>query len=126
MNKINELRKSKGLSQTALANELGISQSTLSYWERGDYEPDNDSLIKIADFFNVSTDYLLGRTDTPNPPKNKKDLVTESNEAECVDGTIIFHRDGKTSRKKFTKEQMDLAMRLLEQLPSDDDEHDYD
>ena len=63
MNKIQELRKKLGLKQEELAEQLGIVQSTLSYWERGTYEPDNGSLIKLADFFKVTTDYILCRTD---------------------------------------------------------------
>lgn len=62
MNRIQMLRKKNNMNQTALAKKIGVSQSTLSYWERGDFEPDHDSLIKIADFFEVSIDYLLGRT----------------------------------------------------------------
>jgi len=56
------------MKQAELAADLKISQSTLSYWERGDFEPDNKSLIKLADYFNVTIDYLLGRTNNPTPP----------------------------------------------------------
>jgi transcriptional regulator with XRE-family HTH domain len=65
MNRIQELRKKSKMRQVELASILGISQSALSYWERGDYEPDNESLMKIADIFNTSIDYLLCRTDDP-------------------------------------------------------------
>ena len=70
MNRIKELRKKENLNQTNLAHRIGVSQSALSYWERGDYEPDNDTLIKLADIFNVTIDYLLGRTDNPSPERD--------------------------------------------------------
>lgn len=67
MIRIKELRAEKKVRQVDLAKHLGISQNTLSYWERGEYQPDNEMLTKIADYFNVSTDYLLGRCDTRRP-----------------------------------------------------------
>ena len=60
-NKIRELRKSRGLSQSSLAKILGVAQNTLSYWENGRFDVDNKSLALMADFFGVSVDYLLGR-----------------------------------------------------------------
>lgn len=61
MLRIRELRKIKKISQQTLANYLGITQATLSGWETGKYEIDNESLSKIADYFHITTDYLLGR-----------------------------------------------------------------
>ena len=63
MNRIKDLRLKKGLKQAELANMLGVSQATLSNWERGDFEPDNKSIVNIADYFCVPTDFLLGRID---------------------------------------------------------------
>ena len=60
-NKIAELRKEKGLSQRQLAKEIGTSQANLSRWEQGLNEPSIVECWKIADFFDVSVDYLLGR-----------------------------------------------------------------
>lgn len=60
------LRKRKGLSQYALAERLNFSRGQLSNYEQGKREPDYNTLQKIADFFEVSVDYLLGRTDKPN------------------------------------------------------------
>lgn len=61
-NRIRELRQSKKITQVELAKYLSVSQGTLSFWEQGKYEPDNKSLTKIADYFGVSVDYLLGKT----------------------------------------------------------------
>ena len=57
---IKELRKEKGLTQTALAGVLCTTQDSISLWERGKSLPDIPTLIKIAEFFDVTTDYLLG------------------------------------------------------------------
>ena len=59
--RITELRKEKGLSQVALAKELGVDCSTIAKYETGDRLPDVVMLCKLASFFGVSTDYLLGR-----------------------------------------------------------------
>lgn len=64
MNRLKELRKVHGLRQIDFAKILGISQSTLSTWESGRYEPDAESLVRIAAYFNVTTDYLLGRDES--------------------------------------------------------------
>ena len=61
--RLKELRMKKGLSQIKLAMELNISQNTLSRYETGKREAGYDMLIKIADYFNVTLDYLLERTD---------------------------------------------------------------
>lgn len=58
-----ELRKKKGISQLRLATELNTTQNTISRYETGEREPGIDELIKIADYFNVSVDYLIGRTE---------------------------------------------------------------
>ena len=63
--RLKELRKKKGLSQLRLATDLNTTQNTISRYETGEREPGIDELIKIADYFNVSIDYLIGRTENP-------------------------------------------------------------
>ena len=60
-NKITELRKEKSLSQRQLAKELGTSQANLSRWEQGLNQPSIIECWKIADYFDVSIDFLCGR-----------------------------------------------------------------
>ncbi len=62
-NKIAELRKEKNLSQCKLAELVGTSQANLSRWEKGLNEPSIIECWKIADFFEVSLDYLCGKTE---------------------------------------------------------------
>lgn len=57
------LRTSAGLTQVEMAENLKISRSTIGMYETGAREPDFETLEKIADYFNVDTDYLLGRTE---------------------------------------------------------------
>ena len=63
MNRIKELRRSKHITQEKLASILGVTQSNLSGWETEKWQPDHATLLKLADYFEVSIDYLLGRTD---------------------------------------------------------------
>lgn len=65
--RLKQLRENKGLSQYAFANKLGLSQSAVGNWESGKRIPDAEMLCAIADYFEVSVDYLLGRSDNKNP-----------------------------------------------------------
>lgn len=56
-----ELREARGLSQVQLGRNLGLSKQTISNWENSNISPSIDTIVSIADYFNVSTDYLLGR-----------------------------------------------------------------
>ncbi|MCK8824691.1 helix-turn-helix domain-containing protein [Fuchsiella alkaliacetigena] len=71
--RIKKLRKENNIYQKDLAKELGLKQQTISLYESNKRQPDYDTLQKIANYFNCSTDYLLGRTDQRNPGQaNKK------------------------------------------------------
>ncbi|KQX51996.1 XRE family transcriptional regulator [Paenibacillus sp. Root444D2] len=59
------LREKRGLTQEELSNKIGISRAALSHYETNRREPDYETINKIANFFNVTVDYLLGRTDQP-------------------------------------------------------------
>lgn len=63
--RLKELRKSKNISQIKLAIDLNTNQNTISRYESGEREADYATLIAIADYFKVSIDYLLYRTDNP-------------------------------------------------------------
>lgn len=67
--RLNELRKSRKISQVKLAMDLNMNQNSISRYETGEREADYATLIAIADYFDVSIDYLLGRTE--NPKMNK-------------------------------------------------------
>lgn len=61
--RLRELRIERGLGQNALARTLGLSNASISYWETGKQEPTASAIFKLASFFDVSSDYLLGLTD---------------------------------------------------------------
>ena len=60
--KLKELRKSKNITQLDVATAIGVSPQVLSRYERGEREPDYKTLCKLADFFGVTVDELLGRS----------------------------------------------------------------
>ena len=61
--RIKELRNEQHITQLKMALDLNMSQNTISRYENGEREPGLAELIRIADYFHVSVDYLLGRTD---------------------------------------------------------------
>ncbi len=79
------LRESSKISQDKLSKIIGVSRSTVAMWETNSSQPDIDTLIKLANFFNVSLDYLLERTTEPLPEKKEgmqmraKDIRNELN-----------------------------------------------
>lgn len=63
--RLRELRKSKRITQQRLAIELNLAQNSISRYESGEREADYKTLIALSDYFQVSIDYLLERTDNP-------------------------------------------------------------
>ena len=63
--RLKELRKEHKISQQKLADHLDVARSTVAMWEVGPNQPDSEMLLRIADYFDVTIDYLLGRTDDP-------------------------------------------------------------
>ncbi|HIY96596.1 MAG TPA: helix-turn-helix domain-containing protein [Candidatus Borkfalkia excrementigallinarum] len=63
--RLKELRKSRGISQLKLAIDLNMNQNSISRYENGEREADYATLVRFADYFDVSVDYLLERTDNP-------------------------------------------------------------
>lgn len=61
--KLKQLRKEQSMTQEHLADLLNVSRTTVVRYEKGECEPDIATLIKLADIFNISLDYLLGRTE---------------------------------------------------------------
>ena len=65
MRRLRELREQRGISQLRLAMDLSLNQNSISRYETGEREADYKTLIALADYFHVSVDYLLERTDVP-------------------------------------------------------------
>lgn len=93
MNRIAQLRKEKHLNQIGLAMKLNISQYMVSSYETGRHQPTMDMLVELSDFFNVSIDYLAGKSDI----RNSADSLVNNN---------------------MTKQELEL-LNLFRELPKD-------
>lgn len=99
---LRQLRKEHHISQKELARAMSVAQNTVSNWETGKREPDNQTLQKIADFFSVSTDQLLGyRTDPPAAEPEDEEI-------------LVLHRNGGRRVIRMTPEESERLVRLLE------------
>ena len=72
-NRIKLLREEKKIRQDELAKVLSISPSAVGMYERDEREPNDEITLKLAEYFGVSTDYLLGKSDMRNPEKAQDD-----------------------------------------------------
>jgi transcriptional regulator with XRE-family HTH domain len=70
--RLKELRKQRGITQLKMAMDLNMNQNTISRYENGEREAGYRELIMIADYFNVSIDYLLERSNEPKFIRNDK------------------------------------------------------
>ena len=66
-NRLREIRKSRGYTQQKVAMDLNLSQNSISRYESGVREADYELLVRFADYYNVSIDYILFRSDIPYP-----------------------------------------------------------
>ncbi len=97
---LKSLRLSNGMTQDELAQILKISRSTVGMYEKGDREPDYETLEAIADYFNVSIDYLLGRENTTVRLINPLNAPT----------TLAAHFDGDT----YTESELEEIKKFAE------------
>lgn len=72
LTRVKELIKSHGITKNKLLVDVGINTSAFTNWENRNTVPSGEVIAKIADYFHVSTDYLLGRTDDPRPLDKKE------------------------------------------------------
>lgn len=84
MNRIKELRKKRKITQIRLNIAAEVSQETISAYENGKAEPKMDKLIRIADFLNTTTDYLLERTDSDAPLNDLTNNVVDEQLNELI------------------------------------------
>ena len=84
MNRIKELRKKRNITQIRLSIATEVSQETISAYENGRAEPKMDKLVRIADFLNTTTDYLLERTDNDAPLKEITNNIVDEQLNELI------------------------------------------
>jgi len=102
------LRREKGLSQRQAALELGVSQALLSHYETDAREPKLDFVIKVCDFYSVTTDFILGRTtqrDNGASSTNRQiqKLVDSLNELKTAENEIISKIKDITTNAEHSK-----------------------
>ena len=100
--KIKTLRTSNNMLQQDLANALSVSKSTVAMWETNKRIPDTSTLIKIAEYFDVTVDYLLGKDNISNTGK-KEDPV------EADQDLVILNRNAKKLSPENRKKLLDMA-----------------
>lgn len=106
--RLKKLRTSKRLTQEELGKIVHVSKVSISGYERGERSPDRETLTDLADYFEVSTDYLLARTDNKQPLEQKKTVTVES----ALDS--IMTSDGKKLSEDDKRVAADIIKRLLE------------
>ena len=93
LERIKTLRLSSGLSQRVLASRIGVSQKSIDNWENGIAEPSAVSVLKLADIFGCSADYILGRENDLGQIILNSDLTKEEKEI-----LSLFNRCGKKEK----------------------------
>lgn len=92
--RIQSLRKSKGMSQEELADKVGVSRQSVSKWESEQASPDLDKIVIMSDIFEVTTDYLLKGIE----PVNSDDHKTM---ADVIDQKVLTEKNGKRVKTAF-------------------------
>ncbi|WP_199427066.1 helix-turn-helix domain-containing protein [Thermaerobacillus caldiproteolyticus] len=110
--RLKKLRLEKKLTQEELGKRINVTKVSISGYENGNRTPDTETLQKLADFFNVTTDYLLGRTDNPNSPKND-DIPEELKDPELG----LFFKE----LKEASEERREQLLKIWEILKSEGD-----
>lgn len=107
---LKQLRIDNNLTHETLAKALGYSKSIISFWENDQKRPNSEALLKIADYFNVSTDFLLGRED---------EFGNKINSDENMYVKVVARSKGNTVKphyEKLTPEDIKLFEEILEKL----------
>lgn len=104
MFRLKELREQKKLTQSQVGDYIGARKSAISLWESGKRQPDKDTLIRLATFFDVSVDYLLGRDEAPTQSQETKTTPAER------------RAEAKKLLESMTDEQYQAALQYLKFL----------
>ena len=130
LNRIKELRKLHKISQSALASDLSVNQTTISKWESGERIPDAETLKILADYFRVTVDHLLKRDNPPATDAKKslpslndkderdiaKDLDKILNNLESEGALSFYGEPLDDETKELVKISLENSMRLAKQV----------
>lgn len=106
---LKQLRKDRRITQSELSEALKISPSTVGMWEQGRREPDYEMLKRIADYFNVSTDYLLGRDETVISLSNLQMTLLKMFDRLNIEGQDLIMRIINSLEITHSKENHNLS-----------------
>ena len=116
MNRIKELRKEINMTQSELAKKLNVAQNTISNWENESRDIDNESLVKLSEIFEVSTDYILCNTDirdikkAPTDESRDFDAMIDDISASGEDNEgVVMAKGGKGQKRIIIAEDDDEA-----------------
>lgn len=109
--RLHYLRKQKKLTQKKVSQDLGIARSTYSGYENDTRYPDYDTLIKIADYFNVSVDYLLGRAEATKDSKN----INKHETIDQIVDTLADANELNNEDYKYIAEQVDKFVSYIKE-----------
>ncbi len=113
------LRKNKKITMKQLGKDIGVSESTISLYETGQRDPDNATVIKLADYFGVTVDYLLGRSGASSPVMMSSSYTPDALVQFPVIGSIKAGYDGQV--EEFgTGEYITLPIEMLNGRPAGD------
>lgn len=107
--RLKELRNQKNMTQDELGKVLNVSGKTIGTWERDSRQPNIETINALANYFNVSTDYLLGRKEN-SKTKNDGKQVDLTGIGQKEDEEKIFSYEGK----EIPKQDLELIRRILE------------
>lgn len=114
MNRLKELRKEKQITQSEIAKFIGISQNSYSYWENGKVKIDNESIIKLANYFNVSVDYLLGREVPTLAEKAAGAAATRKESITPIEDELLYNF--RQVGKKHGEETQKAIITMIEKM----------
>ena len=107
--KLRELRNYKGITQAELAKHLDVTQQAVGRWEKAITSPDYETLKKLAAYFNVTTDYLLGLSDQPQGTGFQKELLGDTTQDSHIVMTSNALGDSDTDDIQRRYSQLDEA-----------------
>jgi transcriptional regulator with XRE-family HTH domain len=129
--RLQALRKEKGLTGEELGKIFSVTKSAVSNWENKNRFPDENMLKKLAEFFNVTLDYLFGRSDIPNPYKSeiKPEAIIDAESLYKVDPEMLIQMCRATDlpeqeRQKIKEYSALLIEKFLRERAEKEKDHD--
>ena len=106
-----DLCNERGISPNKAAIEIGFNRTSISKWKKSGFTPQNKTLVKIAQYFGVSVDYLSGASE------NKISLSDSGETKENINIIKIVGRDGSYEERALTDDQLELFKKMIDALP---------